>query len=343
MMITLFAIGMVAMSSISMAAMSTNTVRKETRFLTDKMAYELNFSTAQYNDAYEINYDFIYSIRYLMDDVMRGESWAMDRYYHLLDLRNEDLYWIMNDRQYSNFLRIEYFYRPIYASGSRWQFRIYLTYSNHNHFYFGKPHHYRSYDGGHHRSHHVNVSYYQGRYNHNTYKSPARISNNRAYTNTRRSDFSSVNIRPNSSNPPKRAKDDVYTTTSRRSSSSSASRTTTSGSNNGSSSSSSRRSSAVSSGSSNSGKSSNSTAKPSSNSSSSSSRRSSAVSSDSKDSGKSSSSKSSVSSSSSRSNSSSSSSSRSSSSSSSSRSSSSKSDSGNSSSSSSSRSSGGRR
>jgi AraC-like DNA-binding protein len=37
MMITLFAIGMVAMSSTSMA-MSTSRVRKETRFLTDKMA-----------------------------------------------------------------------------------------------------------------------------------------------------------------------------------------------------------------------------------------------------------------------------------------------------------------
>ena len=41
MMITLFAIGMVAMSSTSMA-MSTSRVRKETRFLTDKMVYELN-------------------------------------------------------------------------------------------------------------------------------------------------------------------------------------------------------------------------------------------------------------------------------------------------------------
>ena len=80
-MITLFAIGMVAMSSTSMAAMSTSKVRKETRFLTDRMAYELNMTTAQYNDAYEINYDFIHSIRYLMDHVMRGDEWAMDEYY----------------------------------------------------------------------------------------------------------------------------------------------------------------------------------------------------------------------------------------------------------------------
>lgn len=68
MMITLFAIGMVAMSSTSMA-MSTSRVRKETRFLTDKMAYELNLNTRQYNDAYEINFDFLYAVRNILDDV----------------------------------------------------------------------------------------------------------------------------------------------------------------------------------------------------------------------------------------------------------------------------------
>ena len=73
-------IGITAISSVSMAAMSNSRIRKETRFLTDKMAYELNLSTGQYNDVYEINYDFIYSIRYLMDDVIRGEEWALDKY-----------------------------------------------------------------------------------------------------------------------------------------------------------------------------------------------------------------------------------------------------------------------
>ena len=42
---TLIAIGMVSMSTMSMAAMSLNKVRQETRFLTDKMAYELDLST----------------------------------------------------------------------------------------------------------------------------------------------------------------------------------------------------------------------------------------------------------------------------------------------------------
>ena len=77
-------IGITAISSVSMAAMSNSRIRKETRFLTDKMAYELNLSTGQYNDVYEINYDFIYSIRYLMDDVIRGEEWALDKFYRTL-------------------------------------------------------------------------------------------------------------------------------------------------------------------------------------------------------------------------------------------------------------------
>ena len=107
----LFAIGITAMSSVSMAAMSNSRVRKETRFLTDKMAYELNLNTAQYNDVYEINFDFIYSIRYLMDDVIRGYEWALDDYYNYLDVRNDDLRWVLSDAQYRRFLQADYFYR----------------------------------------------------------------------------------------------------------------------------------------------------------------------------------------------------------------------------------------
>ena len=88
-------------TTVCHAAMSNSRVRKETRFLTDKMAYELNLNTAQYNDVYEINYDFISGVRYLMDDVLRGEEWALNRYYDYLDVRNDDLRWVLSSRQYS--------------------------------------------------------------------------------------------------------------------------------------------------------------------------------------------------------------------------------------------------
>lgn len=157
-MIILFAIGMTTMSSTSMAAMSKSKVRKEARFLTDKMSYELDLSVGQRNDTYEINYDFIYSVRDLMDDVLRGEEWAMNRYYYLLDLRNDDLRWVLSDYQYRRFIQLDYFYRPIYASGNKWNFRIYITYSNHNHFFFGRPHHYTTYHCNHYRPYNNHVS-----------------------------------------------------------------------------------------------------------------------------------------------------------------------------------------
>lgn len=218
-MIILFAIGMTTMSSTCMAGMSKSRVRKEARFLSDKMAYELNLSAGQRNDAYEINYDFIYSVRDLMDDLLYGEEWAMDRYYYLLDIRNDDLRWVLSDYQYRRFMNVDYFYRPIYASGNKWNFRIYFTYTNHNHFFFGKPYHYTSYHYNHYRYHYDHVSHYHNKYSHNVYRSNHSVRDNRVYSNNRKSDFSSVRILPNTSTP----KGTVSTT--RRSSSSNSSAT----------------------------------------------------------------------------------------------------------------------
>ena len=199
----LFMLFAVIMSTaVCHAAMSNSKVRKETRFLTDKMAYELNLNTAQYNDVYEINYDFISGVRYLMDDVLRGEEWALNRYYDYLDIRNDDLRWVLSRRQYSRFMQAAYFFRPIYVSGGQWSFRIYVTYTNPNHFYYPRPYHYRTYCGGHNRVHYHNVSYYRGRHNYPTYNGSFRIRDNKSYHTSRRSDFGSVHIRPNSGTRP---------------------------------------------------------------------------------------------------------------------------------------------
>lgn len=199
----LFMLFAVIMSTaVCHAAMSNSKVRKETRFLTDKMAYELNLNTAQYNDVYEINYDFISGVRYLMDDVLRGEEWALNRYYDYLDIRNDDLRWVLSRRQYSRFMQAAYFFRPIYVSGGHWSFRIYVTYTNPNHFYYPRPYHYRTYCGGHNRVHYHNVSYYRGRHNYPTYNGSFRIRDNKSYHTSRCSDFGSVHIRPNSGTRP---------------------------------------------------------------------------------------------------------------------------------------------
>ena len=187
----LFAVGLTANMTV-MAGMSTSKVRKETRFLTDKMAYELSLSTQQYNDAYEINYDFIYSVRNIMDYVARGYEWALDDYYEALDIRNDDLRWVLSDAQYRRFLGAEYFYRPIYVTGGKWSFRVYINYPNRSLFYFGVPYHYRTYCGAHYRPYIHHTSYYRGRYtDFHHYSTPHRVRDQRVYHSYRRSDFGS--------------------------------------------------------------------------------------------------------------------------------------------------------
>ena len=200
----LFAIGL-TVGTTAMAGMSTSKVRKETRFLTDKMAYELSLSTQQYNDAYEINYDFIYSVRNIMDYVVRGYEWALDDYYEALDIRNDDLRWVLSDAQYRQFLGADYFYRPIYITGGRWSFRVYVNYPNRSLFYFGLPYHYRTYCGAHYRPHLHHVSFYRDRYNFRHYPTPYRVREQRSFHSYHRSDFGSVHFRPNSSVRPHNA------------------------------------------------------------------------------------------------------------------------------------------
>ena len=170
---------MLCMSIPAMGAMSMSKVRENARFLTDRMAYELNLTPMQYDDVYEVNYDFIDNIRYIMDDVVRGYDHAVDRYYQFLDFRNDDLRWILSASQYRRFMGVDYFYRPVYTTASNWLFRIYKVYHDVKHFYFDKPHHYKSYRGGHYRTHHGHVSFYKNNrkdhYKHDFYKGDIRV------------------------------------------------------------------------------------------------------------------------------------------------------------------------
>ena len=196
-----FAVGLTANMTV-MAGMSTSKVRKETRFLTDKMAYELSLSTQQYNDAYEINYDFIYSVRNVTDYVARGYEWALDDYYEALDIRNDEFRWVLSDAQYRRFLNTDYFCRPVYVTGGKWSFRVYVHYPNRNLFYFGVPYHYRTYCGAHYRPHIRHTSFYRDRYDFRHYPAPYRVREQRAFHSYRRSDFGTVRFRPNSSARP---------------------------------------------------------------------------------------------------------------------------------------------
>ena len=181
---TLFTLALIVMGFMAKAfALPISEIRENARFLSDRMAYELELNSMQYEDCYEINYDFIYAINDLMDDVVYGAAAALDEYYRLLDYRNEDLRYVLNSHQYARFIALEYFYRPIYRHGRSWEFRIYSIYHNRSFFYFGLPSISHSYHGAH-SHHHFHNDYYMNRHHHHIHRQPVPI-----HRDHRRSDF----------------------------------------------------------------------------------------------------------------------------------------------------------
>ena len=163
-----------AISAESYAAMSLFDIRREARFLTDRMGYELGLSNRQYEDVYEINFDFLYQVNEVIDDVVYGYDDAIDYYYYLLDVRNEDLMYVLRNRQYRKFVNRDYFFRPIHLVGGRWSMRIYSRYNDTNYFYFSIPVGYHSYSGAHYRIHFTH-SYYASMYDHMLYHGAFRL------------------------------------------------------------------------------------------------------------------------------------------------------------------------
>lgn len=163
---------------ISMAmpasAIGLEDIRINARFLTDRMAFELNLNTNQYNDLYEVNYDFFNSVDPYLAAVAREEAYALDRYYRYLDERNDDLRWILSNAEYTRFMALDYFFRPFYALDNLCYLRIYQRYPDRSYFYYHRPVHYLTYCGGHGRGHWHGVSYYERhfhkRYHHPVYR-----------------------------------------------------------------------------------------------------------------------------------------------------------------------------
>lgn len=176
--------------SIDLMALSRSKVREYARFLSDRMAYELRLSSGQYDDCYEINYDFINSVGDLLDDVEYGDPDAIDDYYRFLDYRNEDLSYVLSSSQYGRFFSTECFYRPFCVYDGSWAFRPYMVYSDRNYFYMSVPFGYNGYYGAHARRYFAG-SFYIGRYSGPRY-SYVSIRRDRNYNNFPRRDFGPV-------------------------------------------------------------------------------------------------------------------------------------------------------
>ena len=124
--------------TVSASAMSYEQARQQALFLTDKMAYELNLTDAQYEAAYEINLDYLMGVR-TVDDLY-GLYW---------ERRNLDLSYILLSWQSRAFCDAAYFYRPLYWNAGYWHFGVYARYPYRDYFFFGRPTVYIEYRGGH--------------------------------------------------------------------------------------------------------------------------------------------------------------------------------------------------
>ena len=150
-----FALMVMLTSTMAASAMSYEQARNEALFLTDKMAYELNLTDEQYEAAYEINLDYLMGVAG-RDDVF-GTYW---------ERRNLDLSYILYDWQWNAYIAASYFYRPLYWEAGYWHFGIYRRYPHRDYFYFGRPHFYATYRGGHAWHIHGTHGYYYGRREH---------------------------------------------------------------------------------------------------------------------------------------------------------------------------------
>ena len=150
-------LSLIAMLTIAAtaSAMSYEQARNEALFLTDKMAYELNLTDAQYEAAYEINLDYLMGVTSQYD--VFGTYW---------ERRNLDLSYILYSWQWDLFRAADYFFRPLYWNAGYWHFGIYARYPHRSYFYFGRPHFYVTYRGGHSWRMNGDRSYYEGRHSH---------------------------------------------------------------------------------------------------------------------------------------------------------------------------------
>lgn len=158
-----FLLGILAtcLSIVPASAYGLGDIRVNARFMTDRMAFELHLNTNQYNDLYEINYDFFNSINPYIAEIAIANVDAMNAYYRYLDIRNDDLRWVLTSTEYARFITLEYFFRPLYTMNNVCYLHIYKIYPNRTFFYYKPPRHYLTYRGGHCRVHFRGKSYYR--------------------------------------------------------------------------------------------------------------------------------------------------------------------------------------
>ena len=114
---TIITLAILMFTITSSFAINFRSSRSEALFLTDKMAYELNLTDDQYNAAYEINLDYIMNIE--VEGDVNGTAW---------EHRNTEMSYVLTAAQYSTFITLQYFYRPLNWINNRFVFIIHQRY-----------------------------------------------------------------------------------------------------------------------------------------------------------------------------------------------------------------------
>lgn len=148
----LFTLALALFATMTMNAMDYETARERAYYLTDKMAYELNLNDQQYNDAFEINLDYLLSLN--------SEADLADARY--LAYRNDDLRHILYDWQWTTFAAASYLFRPVMWLSGGWYFPIYRYYA-HNYYFYNRPSIFWNYRGGHGRFYYSSGFYFNRR------------------------------------------------------------------------------------------------------------------------------------------------------------------------------------
>ena len=151
--------------TITANAMSYNAAKHEALFLSDKMAYELNLTAAQYEAVYEINLDYLMSLNIQSSEshpsLLKDGRVAMeegkanghgDVFGIWWDRRNADLRFVLTPWQYDKYVALNHFYRPVAWKAGGWTFAVYSHYDR-DCFYNTHPKVFVTYKGGHNKVH----------------------------------------------------------------------------------------------------------------------------------------------------------------------------------------------
>lgn len=133
--LSLILVTMSVLASFGRGIMTFNEAQQQAYFLTDKMAYELDLTPAQYDQVYQVNLEYFLN-------VSGSDPWG---YYW--NYRNTDLAYILFDWQYGLYARAEYFYRPITWRRGVWYLPVWDYYKR-THFYYSHPSIWNTWRGG---------------------------------------------------------------------------------------------------------------------------------------------------------------------------------------------------